>query len=196
MCVSWLSFWLHNKASSCYRATTRSDHDCLWQLRWTSSLFLFFIPDHRRRSLDVWIKDDATFAARWVLPPQQQCALYYPTHLWPAVQDEQRHGDGVWDQCAASAERQRWGACRNKREKIPGGDLTLQRCIWCLRWTALCCWVPGWPGRRGSMYLSWKSHTRPTFRGRLTVNEHVRETRDVELGRSFRAHAQYSIQCE
>lgn len=98
------------------------------------SLPLFFIPDHRRGSLDVWLKDEPTFAGgrepristRWVLPPQQHCVLYYPTHPWTAAQSRTSRDTAMafemrtsGDQCAASAEKQRWGASRNKRGKDP-----------------------------------------------------------------------------
>lgn len=71
------------------------------------SLPLLFIPDHRRGSLDVWFKDEPTFAGG--REPQDfspvgpaasatLCTVLPDTPLnCSPVQDEQRHGGGVWD---------------------------------------------------------------------------------------------------
>lgn len=97
------------------------------------SLPLFFIPDHRRGSLDVWFKDEPTFAGGRepqdfspVSPAASTtlCTVLPDTHLnCSPVQDEQRHGDGVWDaherrsMCSISRE-----ATLRRQQKQKGKD--------------------------------------------------------------------------
>lgn len=178
----------------------------------SSSFFLlFFIADHITGSIDVVFKHEPTFVGVGKL---QDCTALPNTSLtFSPVQAQtetvmafERHTGG--DQCAASVQKQRWGACPDKRGKIPVGDLTLQRCSWCLRWM-LC--LPGYlppshvpfqDGLEGKghislmakshlTYISWPSHSKQAcpwngrrrtelFTSRLCTIQHWVGVRAVE----------------